>query len=297
MLGACTRWSTARWAFAPRERRYRRSRIGREQAFGHAKGAYTGGAQQRLGAFRSAEGGTLFLDEIGELSLDLQARLLRAIEMGEITPLGEDRPQRANVRVVAVSNRDLAACVRQGTFRADLLRRLRQIVIEVPPLRERGGDIVHLAHTFAAAWIDRYRSVRRFEDLAARLLEDFRWPGNVRQLKNVVHRLCMNASGDTVGANAVKAKLARENREAAFHVGTTDAHRAASHWVAPHYRPPTFDGSTPVVLSQILHDTERSWYEAALRAAAGNKIEAARLLGLNAPAFRKALRERFSDLL
>lgn len=274
--------------------------IDRESAesklFGHAKGAYTGATQERPGAFRSAEGGTLFLDEIGELSLELQARLLRAIEMGEITPLGEDRPQRVNLRIVAATNRDLATCVRQGTFRADLLQRLRQIVIAVPPLRERVGDVAYLSHTFVAAWSERYGTPRRIDADAVQLFEDFRWPGNVRQLKNVVHRVCMNATAERIGAAAAAAELEREEREAGLYAGSPAEYRASER-AAPIADPAAWDGESPVALTQILHETERSWYKAALRSTAGNKIDAARLLGLNAPAFRKALRERFSDLL
>jgi transcriptional regulator with GAF, ATPase, and Fis domain len=151
------------------------------ELFGHKKGAFTGATDARKGAFETANGGTLFLDEIGELPLDMQPVLLRALETGEIQPVGEDRPRRVNVRLVSATNRDLGAEVTVGRFREDLYFRLAVVNIEVPPLRERPEDIEVLARNFArrAGAVDLPPEV-----LAALAAHD--WPGNVRELQNAV---------------------------------------------------------------------------------------------------------------
>lgn len=153
----------------------------RSELFGHVKGAFTGAATDRVGAFERASGGTLVLDEVGELPLDLQPTLLRALEQGEVRPLGADEVRRVSVRVVAATHRDLEAMVREGSFRADLLFRLSGVVLDVPPLRDRGDDVLLLAdHFLPSGW--------RFSPAARAALRSHGWPGNVRELSNVVHR-------------------------------------------------------------------------------------------------------------
>jgi PAS domain S-box-containing protein len=157
--------------------------------FGHEKGAFTGATQRRDGRFALADGGTIFLDEVGELPADLQAKLLRVLQEGEFEPVGSSRTRKVDVRVIAASNRNLAGAVRAGTFREDLYYRLNVFPIEVPPLRDRGDDVVVLARSFAARVAQRMgRSIEPLatEDLAA--LRAYGWPGNVRELQNVVER-------------------------------------------------------------------------------------------------------------
>jgi len=168
--------------------------------FGHRKGAFTGAHEDREGYFEAADGGTLFLDEIGELRPELQARLLRALESGEIQRVGDTRTRRVNVRVVAATNRDVAAGVREGWFREDLYYRLNVISISLPPLRERREDIAPLVRTFLAGGRTEGGGEGISEE-ALRILESYRWPGNVRELRNVIERALILSGGGRVEAS------------------------------------------------------------------------------------------------
>ncbi len=168
------------------------------ELFGHLRGAFTDARNSRPGKFRLAHGGTLFLDEVGDLPPSIQAKLLRAVEQGEIEPVGGDEPVQVDVRLVAATNQDLPQLIAQGRFRRDLYDRLAVLEINLPPLRERGGDIVLLARHFAQETAWRYgRGLPvRFTKGALRRLEGYGWPGNVRELKNVVTRaVLLNTSG------------------------------------------------------------------------------------------------------
>jgi PAS domain S-box-containing protein len=157
--------------------------------FGHEKGAFTGATQKRDGRFALADHGTIFLDEIGELSLDLQAKLLRVLQEGEFGPVGSSQTKKVDVRVIAATNRDLDQCVRDGKFRQDLYYRLNVFPIQIPPLRERGDDVVVLASTFAAKFAQRLgRQMEPLSDACKRRLKAYPWPGNVRELQNVIER-------------------------------------------------------------------------------------------------------------
>ncbi len=157
--------------------------------FGHEKGAFTGATQKRLGRFALADGGTIFLDEIGELSVDLQVKLLRVLQEGEFEPVGSSQTQKVDVRVIAATNRDLQNLVQDGDFREDLYYRLNVFPIEVPPLRNRGDDIVRLAAYFAENFAKRIgRPIEPFSQEGIRRLNAYPWPGNVRELQNVVER-------------------------------------------------------------------------------------------------------------
>src|SRR5947209_6957442 len=159
------------------------------ELFGHEKGAFTGAAARRLGKFEQASGGTLFLDEIGDMSANVQAKLLRALEERRIERLGGNESIPVDVRIVSATHRPLEQEIAAGNFRADLFYRLRVVTIEIPPLRERREDIPLLAETFARAAAERYELPQRsIGQVALRRLLEYSWPGNVRDLKNTLDR-------------------------------------------------------------------------------------------------------------
>lgn len=175
------------------------------ELFGHEKGAFTGALSDRKGYFEVTDGGTLFLDEVGELPLSTQARLLRVLETGEFIRVGSSKVQKTNVRVIAATNVNMPTAIKNGKFREDLYYRLNTIPISIPPLRERDGDIQLLFRKFAAGFAEKYRmpAVRLTED-AIRLLEAYRWPGNIRQLKNITEQISIIEQERTVDAFTLK---------------------------------------------------------------------------------------------
>ncbi len=168
--------------------------LAESELFGHVKGAFSGASAARAGRFEAADGGTLLLDEVGELSLPVQAKLLRALQEGEVQRLGEDMPRRVDVRIIAATNRRLAEAVREGGFRADLYHRLSVYPVAIPPLRDRGSDVLVLAGHFLE--INRVRlgvrSLRLAPEAEAALLA-YAWPGNVRELEHVISRAAIKA--------------------------------------------------------------------------------------------------------
>ncbi|MEX1367091.1 MAG: sigma 54-interacting transcriptional regulator [Nannocystaceae bacterium] len=168
--------------------------------FGHCKGAFTGADEDRVGVFEQADGGTLLIDEIGELPLPLQAKLLRALESGEIVRVGEVTPRRVNVRVVAATHRDLRQMIDEGRFREDLYFRLARFVIELPPLRERGAEeIAHLARSFLGEIVERDGVSVELGGEAMAALQRHRWRGNVRELRNVLEQAAVVCEGGVIG--------------------------------------------------------------------------------------------------
>jgi len=169
------------------------------ELFGHVKGAFTGAVGDRRGKFEIANGGTLFLDEVGDMSLKTQAKVLRALQEQVVEPVGGQASVRVDVRVIAATNKDLAAEIRQNQFREDLYFRLNVIPIAVPPLRARQGDVMRLAEHFAAEFAREYgRRPKSFSAEARSLLETYHWPGNVRELRNTIERLMIMVPGDVV---------------------------------------------------------------------------------------------------
>ena len=185
--------------------------------FGHEKGAFTGASDKHLGKFQEADGGTLFLDEIGELRLDMQVKLLRALQEGEIDPVGAKRPVKVDVRIISATNRDLAELTREGRFREDLYYRLNVFPVLIPPLRERREDVPALAEYFVTRFAaEENKQVSGFTPDALALLDSYGWPGNVRQLENTIFRavvLCDTDALDVVDFPQIASAMGVSPRE------------------------------------------------------------------------------------
>jgi len=167
--------------------------------FGHEKGSFTGASDKHLGKFQEADGGTLFLDEIGELRIDMQVKLLRALQEGEVDPIGSKRPTKVDVRIISATNRDLAELTREGQFREDLYYRLNVFPVFIPPLRQRREDVPALARFFIARFAaEESKPVAGLTPEATDLIEKFDWPGNVRQLENTIFRAVVLCDGTTL---------------------------------------------------------------------------------------------------
>lgn len=182
--------------------------------FGHEKGAFTGALSARKGYFEEADGGTIFLDEVGELPLTTQARLLRVLESGEFLKVGSSTVLKTNVRIVAATNLDMVKAVSEGKFREDLYYRLSTIHIEIPPLRERADDILLLFRKFSTDFAERYRMpVIQLTDDARNVLLNYRWPGNVRQLKNITEQISIFETNREVDGATLQDYLPQYNIE------------------------------------------------------------------------------------
>ncbi|MDR2414460.1 MAG: sigma-54 dependent transcriptional regulator [Odoribacteraceae bacterium] len=181
------------------------------ELFGHERGSFTGALSERKGYFEESDGGTIFLDEVGELPSATQSKLLRVLEAGEFIRVGSSKVQKTNVRVIAATNVDLPAAVGRGRFREDLYYRLSTMPIQVPPLREREGDVSLLFRKFATDVAERYRmpAVKLTEE-ATIVLESYRWPGNVRQLKNVTEQLSVLEQDRNVSAATLRGYLPQD---------------------------------------------------------------------------------------
>ena len=178
------------------------------ELFGHEKGSFTGALADRKGYFEVADGGTIFLDEVGELPIPTQARLLRVLESGEFIKVGSSKVLKTNVRIVAATNVNLVDAVAHNRFREDLYYRLNTVPIVIPPLRDRGDDILLLFRKFASDAAEKYRvPAIRLEDDARQLLLTYRWPGNVRELKNVTERLSILEPERTINADRLRPYL------------------------------------------------------------------------------------------
>lgn len=171
------------------------------ELFGYEKGSFTGARQEgKMGLLEVADQGTIFLDEVGELPLEIQVKLLRALETRTVTRVGGSRPIPIDIRVLSATNRDLMEMVKEHRFREDLYYRLRVVPIHIPTLRERTDDIIPLTKMFLAQYSEKYGLNKDFSHMAYRVLHQYEWPGNVRELKNVVERMVVMSDGDTITA-------------------------------------------------------------------------------------------------
>ncbi len=228
------------------------------ELLGFVKGAFTGAVESRAGFFQTADGGTIFLDEIGETSLAMQVRLLRVLQDREIRMVGASRAQKVDVRVIAATNKDLATLVKKGAFREDLYFRLNVINLAVPPLRERGDDVLLFLRHFAAKFAKEVgRAVPRFSDAALQALRSYDWPGNVRELENLVQRLVVMSEGEAIDVPELPPRMR-------FAVSPTDR------------------------VQRTLAEVELDHIRLVLAHVSGNKTRAAEILGLD----RKTLREK-----
>jgi DNA-binding NtrC family response regulator len=233
------------------------------ELFGHVRGAFTGAVSDKKGLFEQAHGGVIFLDEIGETTPAVQVRLLRAIEEGEVRPVGASRVVRVDVRVLAASNRDLAAESRSGAFRRDLFFRLNVLEVHVPPLRERREDIGPLVSHFLRLMAPRTGGQARITPEAVASLAQRPWPGNVRQLENTIERLALAARGGVIEVEDLPPPQA-----------TPDEAPAAPPTVgSPFHDLPTLDELAGRYLKHVLE------------AAGGNRSRAAQILGIDRRTF------------
>lgn len=184
------------------------------ELFGHEKGAFTGAIGERKGYFGEANGGTIFLDEVGELPMPTQARLLRVLESGEFLKVGSSRVQKTDVRIVAATNVNLVQAISEGRFREDLYYRLNTVPIQIPPLRERGEDVLLLFRKFAADFAEKYRmpAIQLTEDAKKELLA-YSWPGNVRQLKNITEQISIIETNREINAAILQTYLPTQNMQ------------------------------------------------------------------------------------
>jgi two-component system, NtrC family, nitrogen regulation response regulator GlnG len=244
------------------------------ELFGHERGAFTGAATMRRGRFEQAEGGTLFLDEIGDMPPDLQVRLLRVLADGEYYRVGGHAVQRATVRIIAATHRDLEERVRQGSFREDLLHRLNVVRLRLPPLRERAEDIAPLArHFLAKSARDLAVDPKALSDAAMQVLAGFAYPGNVRQLENVCHWLTVMAPGQRVEIADLPAEV---------RAGATDqADAGDSGWIEALDRElaQSLARGEPGVGDRLQQEFERALIRRALAHTGGHRMEAAVRLG------------------
>ena len=228
------------------------------ELFGHVKGAFTGASESRAGFFQVADGGTVFLDEIGNTSVQMQARLLRVLQDGEIHMVGSARPRKVDVRILAATNKDLQALVKNELFREDLFFRLNVITISMPPLREREDDVLLLAAHFAAKFSQELgRTPPCLSDEVVHVLRNYHWPGNVRELQNLIQRLVVMTDGDVIDVPDLPSTMR-------FSV----AHGAG--------------------LDRTLAEVEAEHIRNVLAGTGGNKVQAAKILGID----RKTLREK-----
>ncbi len=264
------------------------------ELFGHERGAFTGAQARSAGRFEQAAGGTLFLDEIGDMPMEAQTRLLRVLQSGEFTTVGGSRSIKADVRIIAATNKDLPALIAAGQFREDLYFRLNVVPIALPALRQRAADIGLLAQHFldraAAEGLPR----KGISAAAIARLTDHDWPGNVRELENLMRRLAVLVRDDVIGPDIVDQQFSGRapRHEGPVIVARTGLASAVEQHLAAYFG--EFGNGLPPdgLYDRILEDVERPLLLATMAAVRGNQLRAAKLLGIN----RNTLRKKLGDL-
>lgn len=253
------------------------------ELFGHERGAFTGAIDRRLGRFREANGGTLFLDEIGDMSIDLQSKLLRVLQSGQVTPVGGGKLIKCDVRIVSATHRNLDSEVIKGTFREDLLYRLRVVPIEIPPLRERKEDIEVLANYFMNRYANELgNGAGQLSDDCVQFLKLYHWPGNVRELENAVKRGVVLSASEILTPNDFKfleTDRVFESTSKLEEIIAREADKALESGKVELYRNLVARVERPLLARVLLHTQ-------------GNQIKAAAILGIN----RNTLRKKIVDL-
>jgi two-component system, NtrC family, nitrogen regulation response regulator GlnG len=263
------------------------------ELFGHEKGAFTGANTRSSGRFEQAEGGTLFLDEIGDMPMEAQTRLLRVLQQGEYTTVGGRTPIKADVRIIAATNKDLRQLIQQGLFREDLFFRLNVVPLRLPPLRERTEDIPDLIRHFFTLVEREGLPPKQIDQASLDRLKRHRWPGNVRELENLARRLAALYPQETITAAVVDAELAQPALVAPGENKGSDENLSGS---VERYLTRYFSGfddglPPPGLYHRILREVEGPLLSAALTATRGNQIRAADLLGVNRNTLRKKIRD------
>ena len=263
------------------------------ELFGHEKGAFTGAVSRSQGRFEQAQGGTLFLDEIGDMPIEAQTRLLRVLQEGEYTAVGGRTAIRTNVRIVAATHRDLKQLIRQGLFREDLFYRLNVVPIRLPPLRERSEDIPALTRHFFGLASTEGLPLKSLTNEAMERLKEYRWPGNIRELENLVRRIAALYAQEVIDLNVIEQELSETAPAAA--TSEIPANEGMGQAVERHLREyfAAHKDALPAggLYDRVLREVERPLILLTLAATRGNQIKAAQLLGLNRNTLRKKIRE------
>ncbi|GLQ09595.1 nitrogen assimilation regulatory protein [Devosia yakushimensis] len=268
------------------------------ELFGHEKGAFTGANTRSSGRFEQAEGGTLFLDEIGDMPMDAQTRLLRVLQEGEYTMVGGRSSIKTNVRIVAATHRDLSQMIRQGLFREDLYYRLNVVPIRLPPLRERIDDIADLTTHFLNAAQREGEPLKSIAPEAIRLMQNYSWPGNIRELENLVRRLSALYADESISAEIVQNELnIAERPQATGMAGPIDVSMAVETHVGQLLREYEPNLPPPGLYQRVIDRVEAPLIAMALNACGGNQIKAADLLGLNRNTLRKKIRTHSIEIV
>jgi two-component system, NtrC family, nitrogen regulation response regulator GlnG len=267
------------------------------ELFGHEKGAFTGANQRQSGRFEQAEGGTLFLDEIGDMPMEAQTRLLRVLQQGEYTTVGGRTPIKTNVRIVAATNKDLRGLIQTGQFREDLYFRLNVVPLRLPPLRERASDIPDLVRHFFQNAEKEGMPRKQVDSDALERMKSYNWPGNIRELENMVRRLAALSPHEVITAPSIEAELGVVSARPDASSQQPDQSEITlsafmEHYLAKHFA--KYGDALPPngLYDRILEDVEGPLVSAALAATRGNQIRAAEMLGVN----RNTLRKKIKDL-
>ncbi len=263
------------------------------ELFGHEKGAFTGATSAGIGRFRQAQKGTLFLDEIGDMPLDAQTRLLRVLQEGEFTTVGGKTPISTDVRIVAATHRDLQGLIRKGQFREDLFYRLNVVPIRLPPLRERMEDIPDLVRHFLEEAAKEGLGTKTLLKPALAALQEYRWPGNIRELENLIRRIAALYTDEIIDETVVRTEL-DQGRQMSSNGEDADDSLAGSveKHLARYFDAHRDELPPPGLYDRVLREIEKPLISLSLLHTQGNQLQAAKLLGLN----RNTLRKKILDL-